>query len=526
MNNFECERSFIEGIFRPVQRNVLIAEYCNSRFNFVNLVDTYYRKIDSNAIFMFLIICVTFPILFMAISAIAEKYLSVGMQDLSKRFHLSPSLAATTLIAFANGAPDVLASFSSGNKAGAAFISIGALFGAFIFNATLVIANIMMSISTDIVMPRLAVLKEIIFYSIAVTIILVFGFIKTSGYPFVITYLIVYAIYILATLQVDRIQEREAAQNKGIEGGDLEANSSKPLNDGDAKNDDLKVQEAGEDNDDAPKGKLGELTAELFDDEAGLYQNVVLLPLMASGLVTIPYLSNPLMKTHLKFLVLPISLTFTVKILELSEASLLSMFLVFLGISAVFLVLEMLNVGKYTLETVYEICSVFAAIAWIKIFSTLIIDFITFLAFYFSISEVVLSTLLLSAGNSLGDFFGNAALAMQGETVMAAMAAYSGQIFNIFVGLTMNVLVARLNDNEQFDIFGQDEIAKTGSMHPNNKFIIVVCCFVVFVLICNTLYYTSNKFVLRRKYGNILLAIYGAFFTVAIFFALFFRTDE
>ena len=173
-----------------------------------------------------------------------------------------------------------------------------------------------------------------------------------------------------------------------------------------------------------------------------------------------------------------------------------------------------------------ELLSVFAAIGWIKVFSQVIIDFITFLAFYFSISEVVLSTLLLSAGNSLGDFFGNAALAMQGETVMAAMAAYSGQIFNIFVGLTMNVLVARMNDNENFDIFGQDEIAKNGAMHPNNKFIIVVACFVVFVLIANTIYYTSNKFVLRRSYGNILLGVYGAFFSVAIFFALFFRTDE
>ncbi len=212
MNNFECERSFIESIFRPVQRNVLIAEYCNERFNFINLVDTYYRKIDSNAIFMFLIICVTFPILFMAISAIAEKYLSVGMQDLSRRFHLSPSLAATTLIAFANGAPDVLASFSSGDKAGAAFISIGALFGAFIFNATLVIANILWTIDTEIQMPKLAVLKEIIFYSIAAIVIVIFGFIKSSGYPFVITYGIIYAIYIFATIKVDRIQEAEKGE--------------------------------------------------------------------------------------------------------------------------------------------------------------------------------------------------------------------------------------------------------------------------------------------------------------------------
>jgi len=108
-------------------------------------------------------ICISFPVFFMAISAIAEKYLSVGMQDLSRRFNLSPTIAATTLIAFANGAPDVLAAFSSGGASGAAFISIGALFGAFIFNSTLVIANILMSINTEIVLSKWAVLKEITF---------------------------------------------------------------------------------------------------------------------------------------------------------------------------------------------------------------------------------------------------------------------------------------------------------------------------------------------------------------------------
>lgn len=525
MNDFECERSFIEGIFRPVQRNVLIAEYCNERFNFVNLVDTYYRKIDSNAIFMFLIICFTFPILFMAISAIAGKYLSVGMQDLSRRFHLSPSLAATTLIAFANGAPDVLASFSSGDKAGAAFISIGALFGAYIFNATLVIANILYSIETEIFMPYRAVLKEIFFYTVAAVTIIVFGFIQSSGYPFIFTYLAIYTVYILTTLYVDRVQEKEKANNKALEGVDLEQNPTKALNE-EGKGDELKVSEAGEDNDDAPKGKFGQITAELIDDEAGLYQNIVLMPLMASGLFTIPYLSNPLMKTHLKFLVIPIALTFTIAILELSSASLLALFLGSCVLSAIFLVLEAMNIGKHHLETVYECMSIFAAIGWIKIFSTLIIDFITFLAFYFSISEVVLATLLLSAGNSLSDFFGNAALAIQGETVMATMAAYSGQIFNIFVGLTMNVLVSTQNENTKFDIFGIEQYRKTGSLHPNNQFIIIVCVFVLFTLAISAIYYVTSGFVLRRKFGTVLFAIYGSFFTVAIFFALFFRTDQ
>lgn len=100
--------------------------------------------------------------------------------------------------------------------------------------------------------------------------------------------------------------------------------------------------------------------------------------------------------------------------------------LIGVGFGFICLVCELLKLNKNVLEIIYEFVSVFAAIGWISIFSGIIIDFITFLAFYFSINEVILSSLLLSAGNTIGDFFGNAALAKAGEPVMGAFASYSG----------------------------------------------------------------------------------------------------
>lgn len=88
--------------------------------------------------------------------------------------------------------------------------------------------------------------------------------------------------------------------------------------------------------------------------------------------------------------------------------------------------MEFLKVPEKITSVIYEIISVFAAIGYVSIFSQLIIDFITFLAFYFSIDEVILNSILLSAGNTIGDFFGNAALAKAGEGVMGAFATYSG----------------------------------------------------------------------------------------------------
>lgn len=88
--------------------------------------------------------------------------------------------------------------------------------------------------------------------------------------------------------------------------------------------------------------------------------------------------------------------------------------------------MDLLKISQNTVEISYELISVFASIGWISIFSNLIIDFISFLAFYFSIDKVILASILLSAGNTIGDFFANAALAKTGEPVMGAFASYSG----------------------------------------------------------------------------------------------------
>lgn len=99
---------------------------------------------------MFIFICLIYPILFMCVAAIADKYLANGMQDLSERFNLSPTLAAVTLIAFANGAPDILSSGAASAKTDGALISLGALFGSFIFAGTLVVSNVVINSKTQI----------------------------------------------------------------------------------------------------------------------------------------------------------------------------------------------------------------------------------------------------------------------------------------------------------------------------------------------------------------------------------------
>lgn len=57
----------------------MIHEYCGDNFAFFNLVDFYYRKTESNAIAMFSMILLIYPVLFLLVATVADKYLAAGM---------------------------------------------------------------------------------------------------------------------------------------------------------------------------------------------------------------------------------------------------------------------------------------------------------------------------------------------------------------------------------------------------------------------------------------------------------------
>ena len=171
---------------------------------------------------------------------------------------------------------------------------------------------------------------------------------------------------------------------------------------------------------------MSEISEEIYPEDGGALENALTLPLLFCGLFTICYLENPLMKTPLKFLIVAISTFFAHYMLETSPFSVLITAIVALCIAGFLMILDVAGVNKNALEIVYELTSVFAAIGWISLLAGVIIDFISFLAFYFSLNEIILSSILLSAGNTIGDFFGNAALAKAGDEVMGAIASYSG----------------------------------------------------------------------------------------------------
>lgn len=273
---------------------------------------------------------------------------------------------------------------------------------------------------------------------------------------------------------------------------------------------------------------MGQLAEALVDNEADALMNLALAPFLFLNLLTIPYLENPLMKTPAKFLVLALGVFFIIWAIELLEAALWIQLLVGVGFAAVFAGLEAASVSPFVLGIIYEILSVFASIGWIGLISNLIIDNISFLAFYFSIDKVVLSAILLSVGNSIGDFFGNAALAKQGEEVMGLLASYAGQIFNNYMGFGLSQLGATTVGNIEFDIFAQgyDPVQTPDKPYPvASLYVTLLLGVVVFSLIFQVVAYFVSGFTVGKGYAAVLAIIYAAFFVGSLVFGILTRQD-
>jgi Ca2+/Na+ antiporter len=412
-------------------------------------------------------------------------------------------------------------------------------------------------------LPKGAVIKELLFYALALTVIIGFGISKSAGWPFVIAYAICYSLYVGVTLFLESGKKDDDVNKQLDEFNDLvdEENAQGNVTDDEVNNADVgsgvnidvdgekkmeedqadqkkegkeeeKTDEAqlAKDNletddmeEEKEKGLIGRICAEMFPEGNSMIENMILGPLCLISMFCNSYLENPLMVFPFKFIVISNSLIFMLYFLELTDLEMVPLLIVGYVFGAICFVLELIKVSKFVLEIVYEIISVFAAIGWISIFAGMVIDCIGFLAFYFSINEVILATLLLSAGNTVGDYFGNGALAKSGEEVMAMMGVYSGQLFNNFVGFAATMAAASSLGITDFDLFAQDHIAFMPDGEPNpppmgSYFLIVVMGFVFIDIFLSLGVHFSNRFVATKSFGAIMQPYYGIFFVTSLVF--------
>jgi Ca2+/Na+ antiporter len=147
--------------------------------------------------------------LFVFLKSTAEKYLTPSLRNFGKELGLSQTLMGISLLAFANGSPDIISSLSAAGETSGVFITIGGLFGAGIFVNTIVLANVIrvspnqiyVSLSPLLILAfpgfneqlsSVSINREILFYLFAVVLLLSYGFVKKITFPMALSFLCLY----------------------------------------------------------------------------------------------------------------------------------------------------------------------------------------------------------------------------------------------------------------------------------------------------------------------------------------------
>jgi sodium/potassium/calcium exchanger 6 len=107
-----------------------------------------------------------------------------------------------TLLAFANGAPDILAVISAAGEEDGIYIAVGNLFGACLFSITLVIGRCITVCPKPVVMQPHFWNRDLIFYIITLMVVLIYGMIGSLNIWFSASFFLIYLVYLGVVIYV------------------------------------------------------------------------------------------------------------------------------------------------------------------------------------------------------------------------------------------------------------------------------------------------------------------------------------
>ena len=150
-------------------------EACASTQGLINFFEFYWCTLSGNTPALIVIYILAIFLIFRYTSIAVDEYVADGITKISDVLGFSESLAAVTLLAFANGAGDVITALVAGDTEGGVSYNIGALYGAGLFVCSMVVSICIFQSDGPIVYDKMIIWRDIGFYLIACLVTLGFG---------------------------------------------------------------------------------------------------------------------------------------------------------------------------------------------------------------------------------------------------------------------------------------------------------------------------------------------------------------
>ena len=526
MNELICDHATLfSDTMSLADKCKLLVPVCADKQEVFNFFEFYLCNINASTVLFLILALILLVIVFKFTCAVIDEYIAPAIVYLSEWMGLSEALAGVTLLAFANGAGDVITAIVASESDEGVAYNIGALYGAGLFVLTLVVSVVITVSPKAITVHKATIYRDIGFYILAT--ILTLG-IAAYGSITVVTSLMMLGLYLLLVIVVviqdcmskkseTPVKEVKADEEKLTDNNEQQRKQRRyteiaakmdlaelkklqkifsPFNHYITHKAKLRREDEGWlgkaiDVIDYPFDWIRRLTIPPVEEEEYNHKFTIAWPIL--GILFIVWALTP-GPSYYWLIIIPVALCmmlffFKYKPEENDELPKYYLFLVLIGI--------------------------LSGVLWTKLLCGVLVDLLTFIGVLSKLSTTYLGLTVIAIGNALPDGLTTIAIAKQGQAMMGLTGGIAGQLFGLLVGFGVSMLKKTAMEGPQkFDLFDMSRISE-------NILDLIVVAVALITLLFLFIYGIVNKLKFDRRLSNTLIVIYVLFVAACTVIAIY-----
>jgi len=215
----------------------LLQEKCNfvskqCPYEYINFYSLHYCYMNGSFLFTSFILILILFILFFILSSTSDIFLSTAITKIVETFDINQNIAAVTLLAFGNGAPDVISSLVASSEVEGLSFSISSLLGTGMFITSFVLGAVVYK-GKDITVNSSMFNRDLILYLISLFHIILIGIKKKITIIDSSVFILIYTLNILCAFYQGRKNSNNDNPNLNIISEENKLIIDEILNEGD-----------------------------------------------------------------------------------------------------------------------------------------------------------------------------------------------------------------------------------------------------------------------------------------------------
>ena len=186
-----CSLETINSFINITDKCNFVSTNCSNEY--LNFYSIHYCYLRGSYLFSSIFIIILLIILFFILSSTSDIFLSTAITKIVEIFKINQNIAAATLLAFGNGAPDVISSLVASDEPSGISFSIFNLIGSGMFVTSFVLGSVVFK-GKDILVNSNMFNREILIYLISLFHIILIGIRKRitiiDSFIFILIYLV------------------------------------------------------------------------------------------------------------------------------------------------------------------------------------------------------------------------------------------------------------------------------------------------------------------------------------------------